>query len=298
MSLAKAIAPFLRQRQLVDDEAKAKVDAALARLAAADPVDPSAVDVLWKPTELTSFLVYGAAQNAISSFAEVAFDHPKLMRINNLVVAWGEEYMPGWPLNSPVSVSFATAFYLYDLRLARVGETMAGLFYQLDVLPGRPAVLAEAVQHLAESRCGFYEVQAVDGWLLTVEELHSGEVFDAVCASGYEAQVGELWYCRFVPSLHEDEDFEIAVTSPYVLVGHPRAAYEAFLKRQRLGRRSEDEEALLTRVFKHPRDPAYWMEFVLQAYDTHSNHHIELAGLPDRVGTKPHEDNGRKLRIG
>ncbi len=294
MSLTKSIAASLRNRKLIDDETKATVDAAIESAALGASPDPKTVSSV---EDLPSFRLYVAAQHAISCFGEHVFDHPKLVRQNNEIAGYDEEYMPSYPPHSPVTSSFATATYLYDYPLGRGGETVADLFTSLDVLAGRPAVLAQAVRNFAESRCGIYEIASVRGHLLRVVELHTGERFDAVCGSGYVARAGELWLCRFVPALGDGEDFEVAITTPYVLTGQPRAEYEAFLDRQRLRLRMEDAEELLTRVFKRPRHPAYWLEYVLQAYATHSGLHIELTGVPDVAGTKPHEDGGKVLQV-
>ena len=123
-------------------------------------------------------------------------------------------------------------------------------------------------------------------------------MFDAVYVSNYKRALGEIWFCRFIPSLHESEEFEITISTPYVLRGHTREEYEAFFKRQRLSIKNEVEETLLTRAFQRPRDKQYGLEFNFQRYYTHSSKHIELLGIPpDQPGTKQHEEYGRSYRL-
>lgn len=294
MSLLNKLTPFLRQRKLIEEAVKVEVDVAIKNWESAGAVD---VNTLGQPEDLPSFQLYGAVQKAISCFGEQVLDHPSLIKQNNEIAAIDEEYMPSYPPRAPLTGSFANNLYFLDFPLNRQGETVANLFLKYQPLPKRPQVLAQAVQYLSESRCGFYEIKQVNGHLLTVQELHSEELFDAVCASNYKGQVGEIWLCRFIPSLHESEEFEITISTPYVLRGHTRKEYESFLKRQRLRTKNEDEETLLTRVFKRPRDFEYWPEFIFQGYLTHSNVHIELLGIPDRPGTKQHEENGRSYRV-
>ncbi len=274
MSLLNTLTPFLRQRKLVPEAINDLGDQRIADWSATGPIEPA---VITEAARLPSFNLYAAMQQAISCFGDHVFNHPKLIKHNNVIVTIDEEYMPSYQQSSGGENPPLTSQHPGGQYSGIGGSTLSGM---------GGSMVPEYTN----------EVKAVQATLLTLEELHVEEVFDAVCPSGYVGQVGELWYCRFVPSLHEEDAFEVAISTPYILRGHPRSDFEAFIGRQASRTHREDAEALMTRVFKYSRDVAYWLEFVLQAYLTHSSGHIELQGLPDVVGTKLHEDGGRVLR--
>jgi hypothetical protein len=84
---------------------------------------------------------------------------------------------------------------------------------------------------------------------------------------------GELWYVRLCPPLPGLVEYQVAFTTPYILIGATKTDWTAYLKKSLLG--SGDTNKALHDLLKfgkaaHSRRPdESWNEFIFQAYHHH-----------------------------
>jgi hypothetical protein len=99
---------------------------------------------------------------------------------------------------------------------------------------------------------------------------------------------GDLILVRVLPPFREFPSPSVAVTTPYVLLGSPKADWLDYFERQQILAGAPGSEERLYRHMKWGKDDWYWSEFVFCGYVNHRSDAIFLAGLPDRPETQPH----------
>ena len=255
----------------------------LRRRAAADfaqvPRDLKGVQALVRPGHDPLHAAYVAAQNFTSVFAEAVSQFPEFDPYCRLVGPAEEEYMPGGPPMSPLTMSYFTAWAFFDVRFGPDGETIGGCLLDVADLLEMDPFTVETIRRFQGSRMGVYEHCGAEGARCRLKELVTDDDFTCHVAAGYRGKAGELWYVRLCPPLHGLADYHVAFTTPYVLSGFCKADWTAYLNKSLLG--SADTRKALHEFLKFGKGPNAWNEFIFRAYHHHQADAIFLAGLPD-----------------
>lgn len=102
--------------------------------------------------------VYSHTTNLVGLFAEEATALPSLHSAFNFMEKAQDEYMPGYPPMSPVTVSFYTSWTLFDLVFGPDRESIADCMAALAGPLELDATSVEALTNLRKSRLGVYKV--------------------------------------------------------------------------------------------------------------------------------------------
>ncbi len=240
---------------------------------------------------------YIRAQNYLSVFSETSSQLREFKEFTAVVGKAEDNYVPGWPPMSPVSVSFFTCWALLDQPVGASGETMCSCAIDIGRAFGMPADFTHTLEVMGESAAGIYQHMGWRDGLVSLRDILDDRVHRCIVPSGYRGTKGELWYIRLLPPLDESFDYGVVFTSPYVLYKTKEADWFAFFERQErnLPLLATTEEKILRRkaFFKQGPQPYYWLEYVFFAFHDSSESAIELWGIPDIPGTLPHARLGR-----
>jgi hypothetical protein len=229
---------------------------------------------------------YVAAQNFTSFFAELVSQFPEFDPYCQVVGPAQEEYMPGGPPMSPLTMSYFTTWAFFDVRFGPDEETIGTCLLDVADLLGMDSFMTETIRRFQGSRMGVYEQGGTEGGRCRLRELVTDDEFICHVASSYRGRPGELWYVRLCPPLLDVVDYHVAFTTPYVLIGFSKADWTAYLNKSLLG--AGDTRKALHEFLKFGKEPNTWNEFVFQAYHHHQAEAIFLTGLPDVKGSLPH----------
>lgn len=228
-------------------------------------------------------------QQLTSQFATVVTQMTEMTTWATTVEKAEEEYMPSGPPISPLTNSYFCMWALYDLRIGKSSDTVAGCQIAAnDVVLMNPHQL-DACKKLAASRMGIYEHVGRDKGHVRLRELITDDELTCHCASGYLGRRGELWYVRLAPPLEPGIASNwIAMTTPYILIESAKSDWLAFLKRAMVEFHGPNELARLYDLLKFGPETHYWNEFVFKGYHHHQHDAVFLAGIPDVVASLPH----------
>ena len=149
------------------------------------------------------------------------------------------------------------------------------------------AVFEEALRNLRKSRLGIYEVVGASGGRFQLRELISNVGVEAFIPSGFQGERGQLIMVRLVPPLLGETSYSVAMTTPYLLLGHTESDWSTCFGRHQVVAGTVGADERLQRHMKFGPDPTYWSEFVFYGYAGHRSDAIFVAGLPDRPETQP-----------
>jgi pRiA4b ORF-3-like protein len=250
------------------------------------PFDLPTMEELEKELHDPQHVLYVAAQQFSSAFAESVSGLPEFAEYAAIVGKAEDEYRPNGPPISPLTRSFFTTWAFFDVRFGADHESVGSCLVDLLRAMNGPDVMIGTLEKLSASRMGVYEHVGIEGPHVRIRELLSGDEFVCNSTSGYFGQTGELWYVRLCPPVSESFDYHIVLTTPYVLIGSSREDWTAFLNRSLLD--AADKQQGLQDLLKYGSDRVNWCEFVFQAYHHHQDDAIFLTGLPDVAGSLPH----------
>jgi len=233
--------------------------------------------------------VYVYIQQISSLFAEGVSQLPEMKEYAKLAKEAEEEYMPSEPPMSPLTTSYFTCWAFYDLQFGPDGDTIGQCQIDANDLICLNADQLDALKKLSQSRMGIYEHVGMEGPLVKLRELITGDGFLCHCASGYRGRHCELWYVRLLPPLVPHlASYHIVFTTPYILTQTSKADWVTYLRRVMLPFRADNDREAIHRLLKVGPEPNYWNEFVFKGYHHHQQDAIFLAGIPDRDDTLPH----------
>ncbi len=230
--------------------------------------------------------VYLAVQHAASIFAERVSVLDEFEPYYEIVVQAEDEYMPSGPPMSPLTRSYFTTWAFFDLRFGPYMETLGKCLLDAGSMLSFDAKVMDAIRTCSESRMGIYEFEKLKGSRCLLRELITEEQFECHVPSGYQGQVGELWYGRILPPIRPVQ-YHVFLTTPYVLLNFGKEDWTAYLKKSLFDLKGP-ERMRLAHFLKHGREPNQWNEFIFQAYQHHKTDAIFLTGLPDVPGSLPH----------
>ena len=229
---------------------------------------------------------YTAVQNFTSLFAEAVSAFDELDHYARIVGDAQDEYLPGFPPVSPLTLSYFTTWAFFDVRFGPHLETIGTCLLDTGLELGMDDGMLAVTRSFQESRMGVYEHVGLAGGRCRLKELVTGEVFDCHVPAGHLGEAGELWYVRLCPPLFGLFDYHVVVTTPYVLLNATRDDWTAYLNRATVG--AEAPATALHEFLKFGPDPNHWNEYILLGYHHHQPNVIFLAGLPDVKGSLPH----------
>jgi hypothetical protein len=239
---------------------------------------------------------YVAAQQFTSFFAEAVSQFPEFGPYCKIVGAAEDEYLPGGPPMSPLTMSYFTTWAFFDVRFGPDRETIGTCLFDLADLLKMDPFTAETIRRFQGSRMGIYEYCGTESTRCRLRELVTEDEFACHVPSGHVGKPGELWYVRLCPPLLDMVDYHVVFTTPYVLIGATKRDWTAYLKKSLLGSQTTDLKKSLQQLLKfgkaqHSRKPdESWNEFVFQAYHHHQFEAVFLTGLPDVRGSLPHAE--------
>jgi hypothetical protein len=235
---------------------------------------------------------YLHGQNYLSVFGELACKLSEFERYQAVVVEAEENYVPGWPPISPVSVSFFTSWALLDLPISDSDETICTCALEIGRTLGISAELSNTLEVMSKSAMGIYEHLGSHDGVVGLRDITDDQIYSCIVPSNYDGHPGELWYVRLLPPLNDEFCYGVAFTSPYVLLDTTKADWLAFFERQEptlpqpIG--AADPGSRRRAILKQGPEPNYWNEYVFLAYHNSNDGSIALCGIPDIPSSLPH----------
>jgi hypothetical protein len=237
------------------------------------------------------FALYSLVQNHLSVISEMLVMLPPLHRFYDHFEEAEDLYTPQGPPISPLTNSFYTNWAQYDVAFGLGRETLTTISIAVARKIGMHASFLELAQKLAESRCGVYEHQGADGDTIQLRELWTNKEVQALNATGYNGQPGEIWYTRLLPPNDMLPGVHVNFNTPYVMHANThKAHWLASIERVLANAKGHNPEQDFYNYMKFGPEPFYWTEYVFEAYTNHTSDMIWLQGLPDQPETRPHSD--------
>ena len=241
--------------------------------------------------------IYALAENIVSLMAESISAMRDAKGFVRIVGGAEDEYMPGGPPMSPLTVSYFTMWALFDVRFGSSRETMGSCILRIAPELDSPLWLTDTVQSMQRSRMGFFVHCGSDGDGVLLREVGTREIVSCTVPAGYGGSEGEVWFVRVLPPPHELCRRHIVFTTPYVIRDWCESAFADYLEREiarmkawKKPPRTDDPRGHL---MKYGPEPNHWNEYVLCAYAGHRHEAIFLTGIPDIPESLPHASTDR-----
>jgi len=231
--------------------------------------------------------VYVRVQNEVSVFCEQLTGLRETEEIGELIEHAQDEYVPGGPPMSPLTMSYFTCWAFCDAAVGAARETIGTLVLAIGEPMRMNREFLAIVRVMQASRMGVYVHEGTDARGRTLlRDLLTGNTSPCIVPSGWRGQRGELWLARVFPPPPlplVGLDTSVVFTTPYVLRDHDEAEWRAYFERTLTYARGDvkKREAML----KYGID---WNEYVFAGYAGHVAEAIFLTGLPDLAQSLPH----------
>jgi hypothetical protein len=236
-----------------------------------------------------SFEVYILMQNLISFFSEEVSILDEFTEYYDRIVEIDEEYMPSYPPNSPISGAYFTYWCFFDFRFGAEKETIGSVFYDLGIEYKFDELALKAVNILNNSSMRFYKHMGIEGELIKLKDLLSGEIIYCISPSKYLGKKSEIWFARLAPNLDKIYNYQIVLTTPYIITDSSERDWVDFFNRQGINNNKEGFEASYQEFTNSNSRIKYWHNYIMEAYSNYESNCIFLSGIPDIKGSKPHE---------
>jgi hypothetical protein len=230
---------------------------------------------------------YVYAHNQVSVMSEQLTALKEMTPFVDIVSQAENLYLPSGPPMSPLTTSYFTCWALFDACTGSAHETIGTTVLELGAAFGMSPELWRLIQSLQDSRMGIYIHRGVEGSLVVLEDIVTGGICRAISPAGYRGDRNELWYVRLLPPPISGSLEHVAFTTPYIILQPEVRDWLAYFSRtfaHNQQARVEDCE----RHMKYGPTRAYWNDFVFEAYVSHRQEVIYLAGLPDVPESRPH----------
>ena len=234
------------------------------------------------------------AQHICSRLVEGLYELPELNRHAQLYEDLVDEFMPGLPPMSPVTMTFLQNLALFDVGFGIDRESMGDILLSLAPSLKLPPDVIAYLQDLTVGHFRLYRQAGPmrnDHHLLV--DLVTGEQHQTLDCNGYPGADGALWLVRLIADRHADATRHLSITTPYILTSGEQE-WRAWLDRRAIADATSYRHAM-----KPGPDRSFWPEFIMQAYagSATGNAAIFLQGVPDRASTRPHADSKREERL-
>lgn len=231
---------------------------------------------------------YIRVQHLTSVFSETVSQFKELDEFVKIISEAEDQYMPGGPPMSPLTMSYFTTWAFFDVRFGPDQETIGTCLADVADLLKLDGVETETLRSFQQTRMGIYEHCGGTKSKVRLRELITGEESACECPSGYPGKKGQLWYVRICPPLTDLGQSSTVITTPYILGNTTVADWTAYFSRNIPA--STDQVFALHEFLKFGPVPFYWHEFVFLGYHHHQHDAIFLAGIPDVKSSLPQTD--------
>jgi hypothetical protein len=143
--------------------------------------------------------LYIFAQRFASVIGEQLCEMKELRQFVKIVSEAEDEYQPGGPPLSPLTISYFTMWSLFDVLFGQSHETIGTCILRIGQLIEMPSWLLDAIGLMQHSAMGVHVHCGTEGNLLRLRALGSQETRVCLVPSGYIGQPGELWFVRLLP---------------------------------------------------------------------------------------------------
>jgi len=235
--------------------------------------------------------LYIFAQNFASVLGEQLSEIKETRQFVKIVSDAEDEFQPGGPPLSPLTVSYFTMWALFDVLFGQSHETIGTCILGIGPLIEMPPWLLDVIGQMQRSTMGVYVHCGTDGHLVRLRALGSQETKLCHVPSGYMGKAGELWFVRLLPPANALFDYHIVFNTPYILVDVTERMFADYLAREvgRMGSRNLPGKLEASAyIMKHGPTPNHWNEYIFCAYTGHQHNAVFLTGIPDIKESLPH----------
>ena len=236
--------------------------------------------------------LYLVGQNVASLMAESISGMREAKGYVRIVGDAEDEYLPGGPPMSPLTISYFTMWALFDVRFGSSRETMGGCILRIAPEFDCPSWLMDTVERMQQSRMGFFVHCGSEGDGVLLREVGTREIVSCTVPAGYIGSEGEIWFVRVLPPPHPLCPRHIVFTTPYVIRDHSERAFVDYLERELARMRAKKKlpgtDDAHGHLMKYGPDPNHWNEYIHCAYSGHQHEAIFLTGIPDIRESLPH----------
>ncbi len=232
--------------------------------------------------------MYLLVQNLLSFFSEEISVLDEFTEYYDLIVEQDEVYMPSYPPTSPVTGSYYTFWCFCDFSFGKHKETITTIFYDLVSVNKFDDLLIKAVENLNASCMRFYKHLGFENDLIILEDIMTNEKYSCLSTSEYIGVKEEIWFVRMVPNLDDQYNYQLVLTTPYVIRNSEKDWLE-FFARQGINKEETGYETKYQAFMKHHPNDKYWHDYIMDGYTNYEHNCIYLTGIPDIKGSKPHE---------
>ena len=236
-----------------------------------------------------SHKIYLYTQNILSLFAEEFSITKEFNEYYDIVLKIEDDFMPEGPPMSPLTATYFTFWCFCDLRFGIEKETVGIIFYDLANENLFDELLLKSIEKLNLSYMGFYVHNGFDNDLILLKEILTNKEFSCICPAGYKGKKGEIWFVRIVPNIDRIYNYQIILTTPYVIINFNEKDWLSYFQRQSIIKDDINYLEKLYQFLKYNSDHIYWHNYIMDAYVNSSYDRIYLTGIPDLKGSKPHE---------
>jgi hypothetical protein len=235
--------------------------------------------------------VYIFAQRFASVLGEQLSEMKETRQFVKTVAEAEDEYQPGGPPLSPLTISYFTMWSLFDVLFGQSHETIGTCILRIGQLIEMPSWLLDVIGLMQRSAMGIHVHCGTEGNLVRLRALGSQKTRLCLVPSSYVGQSGELWFIRLLPPANSLFDYHIVFNTPYIVGGVTERMFASYLDREigRMGSRELPGRLLASAyIMKHGPTPNHWNEYIFRAYTGHQHEAVFLTGIPDIKESLPH----------
>ena len=234
--------------------------------------------------------IYSLIQNLLSYFSEEISVRNEFNDYYEEAIEIDEVYMPSYPPNSPITGSYDTLCMFCDYRIGKEKETIGSIFY--DILAEEmkaESPMLKGLHILNNSSMGLYKHMGIDNDLVKLKDVINDKEYLCLSTSKYIGKKDEIWFVRLVPNLDEVYNYQVVLTTPYVILNYKDQDWIRFLERQGINKNTKEAEVKYLNFMKNNPKNRYWYDYIMDSYLNYESNCIFLTGIPDVKGSKPHE---------
>jgi len=246
--------------------------------------------------------LYIYSQNKLSVLIEQIAELPVLHKLVAKYVDAEDTYMPSYPPMSPLSKTYFTSWGSFDLCSGGIQkETFCTIATDFCKFVGVAEDQVEVFEVMQNSYMGIYMHEGVSGSRIFLRELVTNSEIEAISASGYMGQAGEIWFARILPPLFHAFNYSLVFTTPYILgksgIGNiyklsSEADWMDYFERNLRHTGIQDNVEAYQTLMKYGLSCNYWNEYIFLAYKNYADQVIFLEGFPDIPKSLPHSEKG------
>ena len=235
--------------------------------------------------------LYVLGQNVASLMAESISGMREAKGFVRVVSAAENEYLPGGPPMSPLTVSYFAMWALFDVRFGSSRETMGSCILRIAPEFDCPSWLVDAVERMQQPRMGFFVQCGSDSEGVLLREVGTRETVPCTVPAGYTGREGEIWFVRVLPPPNRLCRRHIVFNTPYVIRDYSERDFVDYLERESARmkvRKAPRTEDAYGQLMKYGPDPNHWNEYIFCAFLGYQHEAIFLTGIPDIRQSLPH----------